>query len=119
MPNSTGWRQHNLSINSETEHLGREQMEEAGRSWDNAPHPLPEARGPHWVLACDASVEPHPTIDMNRLAGDKAAVITDEKQAGGGKFLHRSLPSQGNASGVWRPSLVPFGMGPRGIDTAG
>ena len=69
------------------------------------------------VLACDASVEPHSTIDVNRLAGDKAAVITDEKQAGGGKLLYGSLPSQRNASRVWRPSLVPFGIGPRGIDT--
>ena len=70
------------------------------------------------VLPHNVSVKPHPTVDMDRLASDKAAVITDEKQAGGGNFLDRSLPSQGNAGRVWRPSLIPFGIGPRGINTA-
>ena len=64
------------------------------------------------VLMRDVSVESHATIDMDGLAGDKAAVITNEKQAGGGKLLDRSLPSQGNAGRVWRPSLIPFGIGP-------
>ena len=64
------------------------------------------------VLMRDVSVESHATIDMDGLAGDKATIITDEKQAGGGNFLDRSLSSQGNASRVWRPSLIPFGIGP-------
>ena len=64
------------------------------------------------VLVRDVSVESHATIDMDGLASDKAAVITDKKQAGGGNFLDRSLPSQGNTGRIWCPPLIPFWIGP-------
>ena len=50
---------------------------------------------------------------------DKTAVITDQKQAGGSNFLDAPLSPQRNAGGAWWPPLVPFGIGTRGIDTAG
>ena len=64
------------------------------------------------VLVRDVSVESHSAVDMDGLAGDKAAVITDEKQAGSGKLLDRSLPSQGNTGRIRRPPLIPFWIGP-------
>src|SRR3989442_9146248 len=55
-------------------------------------------------------------VDVDRLAGDEAAVVTDEEQAGGGDFLDRPLTSEGNARGVRHLSLVPRGIGSRGVD---
>jgi hypothetical protein len=66
----------------------------------------------------DLSVEPCPAVDMDGLTGNKATIVTDEEQAGCSNFVDRALTSQGNAGGVWCPSLVPLGIGPRGIDTA-
>ena len=80
----------------------------SGRSPPGRPLPTQsQGEGTELVFARDVSVEPHPTVDMDGLASDKTAVITDEKQAGGGNFLDRSLPSQGNTGRVWRPSLIP------------
>src|SRR5215472_16684713 len=58
-------------------------------------------------------------VDVNRLAGDEAAVVADEKEAGGGDFVDMPLPTERDASRARHTSLVPFGIVPPCIDAAG
>src|SRR5207244_2094369 len=58
-------------------------------------------------------------IDVDRLAGDEAAIVTHQKQAGGGDLVHLPLAAQGNTGGARHTPLIPFGIGSAGIDAAG
>src|SRR6266511_3126877 len=65
------------------------------------------------------SVVRHAAVRVNGLTGDETPVVGDQEQAGGGDLVHRPLTSQWNAGGGRRSSLVPLGIGPRGVDAAG
>src|SRR5215472_2011830 len=56
---------------------------------------------------------------MNRLAGDEAAIVADQEQAGRGDLVDMSLAAQRNAGGARDAALIPFGIVSPGIDTAG
>jgi hypothetical protein len=88
------------------------------KRWECARAGIPEYASPA-TRAQRLSIIGYPAVGVNGLASDKAAVITDQKQAGVGDFLYGPLPLQGNAGGVWRPPLIPFRVGTRGIDAAG
>src|SRR6202035_3053539 len=57
-------------------------------------------------------------IDVDRLAGDEAAIGADQEQAGGGDLVDMPLASQGNAGGARRPPLIPLGIVAPGVDAA-
>src|SRR4029077_2475475 len=58
-------------------------------------------------------------VDVDGLAGDEAAVVADEKEAGGGDLVDFALAPQGDAGGARRPALIPFGIVSPGIYAAG
>src|ERR1700736_2138826 len=69
-------------------------------------------------LAGGGSVEPRAAVDVDGLAGDEAAVVADQKQAGGGDLVHHPLTAQGNPGGTRHMAPIPFGIVSPGIDTA-
>src|SRR5262249_15621494 len=72
-----------------------------------------------YALVGRGSVEPRAAIDVDGLAGDKPAVVADQKQAGGGDFVDVPLTAEGDAGCTRRVSAVPFGGGSSGMDAAG
>src|SRR5438270_4913468 len=74
------------------------------------PRPTSKRRG---------SVVPRAAVDVDRLAGDEAAVVADQKEAGGGDLVDVPLTAQWNAGGARHPPLVPLGIIPAGVDAAG
>src|SRR5437867_6435598 len=75
--------------------------------------------GPDDRMEDRRSVVRHAAVRVNGLAGDEARVVGDQEQAGGGDLVHRPLTSQWNASGGRRSSLIPLGIGARGVDASG
>jgi NAD(P)-dependent dehydrogenase (short-subunit alcohol dehydrogenase family) len=65
-----------------------------------------------------ASIKAGAAVDMDRLAGDEAAVVADQKQAGGGDFVDMPLAAERDAGGTGYPPAIPFGVVPTGIDAA-
>src|SRR5215472_7582161 len=64
------------------------------------------------------SVKPDAAVDVDGLAGDEAAVVADQKQAGGGD-LDGSLAAERDARRIRHASMIPFGVVPSGVDAAG
>src|SRR5437870_1979300 len=64
------------------------------------------------------SVIPGAAVDVDRLAGDEAAIVTDEEQAGGGDFVDMPLAAQRDAGGAGHSPLIPFRVVPPGVDAA-
>src|SRR5438132_5911643 len=76
--------------------------------------------GPSYpVLAGRGSVEPGAAVDVDGLAGDEAAAVADQKQAGRRDFVDMPLTAQGNPGGARRMATIPFGIVSPGIDAAG
>src|SRR5437763_11458678 len=73
------------------------------------PRPTSKRRG---------SIVARATVDVDRLAGDEAAVVADQEEAGGGDLVDVPLTAQWNAGGARHPPLVPLGIIPAGIDAA-
>jgi len=57
-------------------------------------------------------------IDMDRLAGDEAAILADEEQAGRGDLVDAALPAERDAVGVRQAILIPLRMVAPRIDAA-
>src|SRR5437763_6692148 len=74
------------------------------------PRPTSKRRG---------SIVARATVDVDRLAGDEAAVVADQEEAGGGDLVDMPLTAQWNADGARHPPLVPLGIIPASIDAAG
>src|SRR6516165_5141952 len=72
--------------------------------------PLPRGRG---------SVIVGTAVDVDRLAGDEAAVVADQKEAGGGDFVDMTLPAERDTGRIRHAALIPFGVVPPCIDAAG
>ena len=66
-----------------------------------------------------ASVVASAAVDVDGLAGDEAAVVADQKEAGGGDLVHVPLTTQWNAGGARHTPLVPLGIVATSIDAAG
>src|SRR5271163_4809695 len=66
-----------------------------------------------------SSVVARAAVDVDGLAGDEAAVVADQKEAGGGDLVHMPLTAQWNPGGARHPPLIPFGIVPPGVDAAG
>ena len=47
-------------------------------------------------------------IDVNRLAGDEAAILADQGQAGGGDLVDRALPAERDTDGVRQAAVIPL-----------
>src|ERR1700730_4820572 len=62
------------------------------------------------LYAGQGSVIAGAAIDVDRLAGNEAAIVADQEQAGRGDLVDMPLASQGNAGGARRPPLVPLGV---------
>src|SRR4029079_19580155 len=58
-------------------------------------------------------------VDVDRLAGDEAAVVADQEQAGGGDLVDMPLPRERDAAGVRLVVAVPFGIVAPRVDAAG
>src|SRR6266436_6160562 len=71
------------------------------------------------VLAGRGLVEPRAAVDVDGLAGDEAAVVADQKQAGGGDFVDMPLTAQGNPGGAGHMAAIPLGIVSSSIDAAG
>src|SRR5215472_12586008 len=65
------------------------------------------------------SVKPDAAVDVDGLAGDEAAVVADQKQAGRGDFVDMALPAERNAGGIGHAAMIPLGIVPPGVDAAG
>src|SRR6266849_4310637 len=70
----------------------------------------------HWFI--QGSVIAGAAVDVDRLAGDEAAIVADQEQAGGGDLVDMPLASQGNAGGARRPPLIPLGIVAPCVDAA-
>ena len=46
-------------------------------------------------------------IDVDCLAGDEAAILADQEQAGGGDLVDAALPAKRDTGGVRQMTLVP------------
>ena len=57
-------------------------------------------------------------IDVDRLAGDEAAILADQEEAGRGDLVDVALPAEGHAGGVRQPAMIPFGIVAPRIDAA-
>src|ERR1700675_2095002 len=57
-------------------------------------------------------------VDVDRLAGDEAAAVADEKQAGGGDLVDVTLAAERDAGAVRRPVAVPFRVVAPCVDAA-
>src|SRR5262245_61047575 len=55
---------------------------------------------------------------MDRLAGDEAAVVADQEEAGGGDLVDVALASERDATRVRDVAAVPLGVGAAGVDAA-
>src|SRR6266404_5483168 len=76
--------------------------------------------GPSYpVLAGRGSVESRAAVDVDGLAGDEAAVVADQEQAGGSDFVDMPLAPQGNPDGAGHMAAIPLGIVSPGIDAAG
>jgi hypothetical protein len=69
--------------------------------------------------ATAASVVSRAAVDVNGLAGDEAAIVADQKEAGGGDLVHLPLTAQWNPGGARHTPLIPLGIVAPGIDAAG
>src|SRR5271169_5829587 len=58
-------------------------------------------------------------VDVDGLAGDEAAVVADQKQAGGGDLVDLPLAAERYAGGTRGMSPIPLGMVTPGVDAAG
>src|SRR5262245_15174538 len=58
-------------------------------------------------------------VDVDGLAGDEAAVVADQEQAGRRDLVDMSLPGERNAGGIRHAPLIPLGVVAPGIDAAG
>src|SRR3984893_3661371 len=70
-------------------------------------------------LAGRESVEPRAAVDVDGLAGDEAAVVADQKQAGGGDLVDMPLTAQGYAGGARHMAAIPLGIVTSSIDATG
>src|ERR1700689_211702 len=61
---------------------------------------------------------PGAAIDVNGLAGDEAAVLADEEEAGGGDLVDLALTPDRDACRVGRAAGVPFGIVAPCVDAA-
>src|SRR5215472_2507165 len=85
------------------------------RPWTKPPIAAPRAtKMMRW-----SSVIVGAAVDVDRLAGDEAAVVADEKEASGGDLVDMPLPAERDAGRIRHTALVPFGVVPPGIDAAG
>jgi len=55
------------------------------------------------VIVCTA-------IDVDRLSGDEAGILTDQEQAGRGDLVDGALPAERDADGVRQPAVIPLRM---------
>ena len=53
------------------------------------------------VIVCTA-------IDVDRLSGDEAGILTDQEQAGGGDLVDGALPAERDADGVRQAAVIPL-----------
>src|SRR5579884_84580 len=58
-------------------------------------------------------------VDVDGLAGDEAAVLADEEQAGGGDLLDGALAAERDAGGVGDAAVVPLRVVAPCVDAAG
>ena len=65
------------------------------------------------------SVEADAAVDVDCLAGNEAAVVADQEQAGRGDLVDMPLPAERDAGRIWHATVVPFGVIPPGVDAAG
>ena len=49
-------------------------------------------------------------IDVDRLAGDEAGILTDQEQTGRGNLVDAALPAERDASGVRQATLIILRM---------
>src|SRR5260370_26657067 len=71
----------------------------------------------HWFI--QGSVIAGAAVDVDRLAGDEAAIVADQEEAGRGDLVDLALAPQGDAGRAGRAALIPFGVVAPGIDAAG
>ena len=57
-------------------------------------------------------------IDVDRLSGDEAGILTDQEQAGRGNLVDAALPPERDAGGVRQVTLIPLRIVASRIDTA-
>src|ERR1700722_17755472 len=65
-----------------------------------------------------SSVVAGAAVDVNRLTGDEAAIVADEKQAGGGGLVDGALAAQRDARGVRSAFGIPFRIVAPRVDAA-
>src|SRR5262249_17126055 len=63
------------------------------------------------VIVCAA-------IDVDRLSGDEATILTDEEQAGRSDFVYGALPAERDPGGVRQVAVIPFRIVAPCIDAA-
>jgi len=57
-------------------------------------------------------------IDVDRLAGEEAAILADEEQARRGDLVDLAFPVERDSGGVRQATVIPFGMVAPRIDAA-
>ena len=57
-------------------------------------------------------------IDVDRLSGDEAGILTDQEQAGRGNLVDAALPPERDAGGVRQVTLIPLRIVAPRIDAA-
>src|SRR5215467_12632125 len=73
----------------------------------------------HSSLSRGKSVVVCATIDVDRLSGDEASILTDKEQAGRGNLIDGALPAQRDAGGVRQVTSIPFWVVAPCVDAAG
>jgi hypothetical protein len=58
-------------------------------------------------------------IDVDRLSGDEAGILTDQEQAGRRNLVDAALPPERDAGGVRQVTLIPLRIVASRIDAAG
>src|SRR5215472_9147620 len=74
--------------------------------------------GSPWPARIRKSVIVCAAIDVDRLSGDEAGILTDEEQTGRGNLVDLALPPERDAGGVWQVTLIPLRIVASRIDTA-
>src|SRR5216684_1367323 len=73
---------------------------------------------PHRGASTALLIVPRATVDVDRLAGDEAAILGHQEQAGRGDLVDLALAAERDAGGVGRPVAIPFGVGACRVDAS-
>src|SRR5215469_4730859 len=94
----------------------------------HTPRPAADRKGARQALRCRQKEKSEPSprlsvvcraaVDVDGLPGDEAAVVADQKQAGGGDLVDLALAPERDAGGARRAAVIPFWVGSRCVDAA-